>query len=158
MNLYEINGAVAQLAEMLEEGEIDEQTYADTVASLGGSLAVEEVLKAIRKKQGDIELFKEEAERFTEKKRKAEASVEGLKRLLMDYLNITNQKKLNTGLFCVSKGSSKSVDVYNEAVLPEKYFIPQAPKLDKKQILADLKAGEEIKGAQIKETDFITIK
>jgi hypothetical protein len=34
MNLYEINGAVAQLAEMLEEGEIDEQTYADTVASL----------------------------------------------------------------------------------------------------------------------------
>ena len=76
----------------------------------------------------------------------------------MDYLNITNQKKLNTGLFCVSKGSSKSVDVYNEAVLPKKYFIPQAPKLDKKQILADLKAGEDVTGAQIKETDYITIK
>jgi hypothetical protein len=158
MNLYEINGAVAQLAEMLEEGEIDEQTYADTVASLGGSLAVEEVLKAIRNKQGDIELFKEEAERFTEKKRKAEASVEGLKRLLMDYLNITNQKKLNTGLFCVSKGSCKSASITDESLIPAEYLIEQPAKVDKKAILAALKSGEEVKGAELKESEFLTIR
>lgn len=158
MNLYEINGAVAQLAEMLEEGEIDEQTYADTVASLGGSLAVEEVLKAIRNKQGDIELFKEEAERFTEKKRKAEASVEGLKRLLMDYLNITNQKKLNTGLFCVSKGSSKSASITDESLIPKEFLIEQPAKIDKKAILVALKSGEEVKGAELKESEFLTIR
>ena len=158
MNLYEINGKIAQLSEMLSEGEIDEEIYNDTLESIGGAVAVEEVIKAIKNKQGEAELFEAEADRFTEKKKKAEKAVDSLKKMLLTYLNITNQKKLNTGLFCVSKGCSKSANITDESLIPAEYLIEQPAKIDKKAILAALKAGESIQGAEIKESEYITIK
>ena len=158
MNLYEINGQVLQLMELLDEGEIDEGIYQDTLDSLGGAIAVEEVVKGIRTKLAEAEAYKEEAARLTEKRQRAEASVEGLKRLLMDYLRITNQKKLNTGLFCVSKGSSKSANIIDESLIPAEFLIEQPAKIDKKAILTALKSGEEVKGAELKESEFLTIR
>ena len=158
MNLYEINGEIAQLSEMLSEGEIDEEIYNDTLESIGGAVAVEEVIKAIKNKQGEVELFEAEADRFTEKKKKAEKAVDSLKKMLLTYLNNTGKKKEQTTLFTVSKGCSKSANITDESLIPAEYLIEQPAKVDKKAILAALKAGESIQGAEIKESEFITIK
>ena len=158
MQLYEINGQISQIAEMLAEGEIDQDVYNDTVEALGAEGAVEDVIKAIRNKQAEALAYKEEAERLIEKKRRAEDSVEGLKKLLLTYLTVTDQKKVNTSLFTVSRGSSKSCAITDEAKIPAKYFVPQPPKVDKKAILAALKLGEEIEGATLQESEHVTIK
>ena len=158
MNLYEINGKIAQLSEMLSEGEIDEEIYNDTLENLGGAVAVEEVIKAIKNKQGEAELFEAEADKFTEKKKKAEKAVDSLKKMLLTYLNNTGKKKEQTTLFTVSKGCSKSANITDESLIPAEYLIEQPAKIDKKSILAALKAGESIQGAEIKESEFITIK
>ena len=158
MNLYEINGKIAQLSEMLSEGEIDEEIYNDTLENLGGAVAVEEVLKAIRNKQAEAELFEAEADKFTEKKKKAEKAVDSLKKMLLTYLNNTGKKKEQTTLFTVSKGCSKSANITDESLIPAEYLIEQPAKVDKKAILAALKAGESIQGAEIKESEYITIK
>ena len=158
MNLYEVNGKIAQLSEMLSEGEIDEEIYQDTLENLGGAVAVEEVIKAIKNKQGEAELFEAEADKFTEKKKKAEKAVDSLKKMLLTYLNNTGKKKEQTTLFTVSKGCSKSANITDESLIPAEYLIEQPAKIDKKSILAALKAGESIQGAEIKESEFITIK
>lgn len=158
MNLYEINGKIAQLSEMLSEGEIDEEIYNDTLENLGGAVAVEEVIKALRNKQAEAELFEEEADKFTEKKKKAEKAVDSLKKMLLTYLNNTGKKKEQTTLFTVSKGCSKSANITDESLIPAEYLIEQPAKVDKKAILAALKAGESIQGAEIKESEYITIK
>lgn len=158
MNLYEINGKIAQLSEMLSEGEIDEEIYQDTLENLGGAVAVEEVIKAIKNKQGEAELFEAEADKFTEKKKKAEKAVDSLKKMLLTYLNNTGKKKEQTTLFTVSKGCSKSANITDESLIPAEYLIEQPAKVDKKAILAALKAGESIQGAEIKESEYITIK
>ena len=158
MQLYEINGQIAQLAEMLESGEIDETAYNDTVEALGAEIAVDDVVKAIRNKAADVEAYKGEADRLTDKKRRAEAAVDGLKALLLRYLQITEQKSVKTSLFSVSKGCSKSADITDETAIPAEYLIPQPPKVDKKAILADLKEGKQITGAELKESEHITIK
>lgn len=158
MNLYEINGKIAQLSEMLSEGEIDEEIYQDTLENLGGAVAVEEVIKAIKNKQGEAELFEAEADKFTEKKKKAEKAVDSLKKMLLTYLNNTGKKKEQTTLFTVSKGCSKSANITDESLIPAEYLIEQPAKIDKKAILAALKAGESIQGAEIKESEYITIK
>ena len=62
MNLYEINGQILQLAEMLEAGEIDETIYTDTVQALGGEIAIEDIIKAIRNKNAEAEALKAEAD------------------------------------------------------------------------------------------------
>ena len=158
MNLYEINGQVMQLTEMLENGEIDETVYNDTVESLGGQIAIEDVIKSIRNKQAEIEALKAESDRLTEKRRNCENAVEGLKNVLLTYLKVTNQKKVKTELFSVSKGTSKSVTITDDSKIPVEYLIQQVPKIDKKAILAQLKAGEAVSGAIIEEKEFITIK
>lgn len=158
MNLYEINGSILQLAEMLESGEIDETVYNDTIESLGAEIAVEDVVKAIRNKQAEAEAIKAEADKLTDKRRRAEAAAEGLKNILLTYLTATQQKKVNAGVFAISRGASKSVEILNEAAIPEAYLIAQPPKVDKKAILAKLKEGEAIEGAQLKESEFVTIK
>ena len=158
MQLYEINGQIAQLAEMLESGEIDETAYNDTVEALGAEIALDDVVKAIRNKQADVEAYKGEADRLTDKKRRAEATVDGLKALLLRYMQITEQKSVKTSLFTASKGVSKSADITDETALPAEYLIPQPPKVDKKAILADLKEGKQITGAELKESEHVTIK
>ena len=158
MNLYEINGQIAQLADMLSEGEIDETVYKDTVESLGAEIAVEDVVKAIRNKSAEAEAYKAEAEKLTDKKRRAEAAADGLKKILLSYLTVTEQKKANAGLFTVSRGVSKSCEITDESAIPAQYLIAQPPKIDKKAILADLKAGTDIAGATIKESEHVTIK
>lgn len=158
MNLYEINGQILQLAEMLEAGEIDETVYNDTVQALGGEIAIEDIIKAIRNKNAEAEALKAEAERLTDKRKRCEACVEGMKSMILDYLNNTKQNKVKTDLFSVSKGASKSVTITDDSKIPGAYLIQQPPKIDKKAILAQLKAGEAISGAIIEEKEFITIK
>jgi hypothetical protein len=158
MNLYEINGQVLQLMELLDEGEIDEQTYRDTLDNLGGTIAVEEVIKGIRTKSAEAEAYKAEAERLTEKRQRAEKTVDSMKQLLLTYLTNTGQKKLKTGLFCVSKGTSKSANIIDEALIPAEYLIEQPAKVDKKAILAALKNGDSVQGAELKESEHIIIK
>lgn len=158
MQLYEINGQIAQLAEMLESGEIDQQAYDDTVEALGADIAVDDVVKAIRNKSAEAEAFKAEADRLTEKRKRAEAAVDGLKNVLVTYLNATGQKNCKTELFSISKGTSKSVAIVDETAIPATYLIPQPAKLDKKAILAKLKAGEQVQGATLEVSEFVTIK
>ena len=37
----------------------------------------------------------------------------------------------------------------SEELIPEPYWVPQPPKLDRQALLADLKRGDEIPGAQL---------
>ncbi|MFQ9546240.1 MAG: siphovirus Gp157 family protein, partial [Clostridium sp.] len=46
----------------------------------------------------------------------------------------------------------------DEKLIPEEYWIEQAPVLDKKTLLAALKAGEEIPGVSIKQTESLRIR
>ena len=53
--------------------------------------------------------------------------------------------------------SAGAVDVINEEIIPDAYWVTYTNrKLDKKLILSDLKAGQEIKGVRLTKKDFIT--
>ena len=42
-----------------------------------------------------------------------------------------------------------SLEIESENLLPSRYWISQDPKLDKRQIMADLKDGVEVEGARM---------
>ena len=158
MDLYEITQQTLQLVEMLQDGEIDEKCYKDTLESFGTEYAIEDVIKSIRNKENEIKAFKDEITRLAEKKNSAEKVVERLKKLLVDYLEFTNQNKVKTNLFSVAKKHSESVNITDSAKIPEKYLVQQQPAVNKKQLLKDLQKGDMIDGAEIKTTDYITIR
>ena len=160
MSLYEINGAIAQLVEMLTDGDIDQQTYEDTVSSLGAVSEIEELVKAIRNKEAEAEMFKAEKDRLAERQKSAEAACERMKTILTDYMKVSNSKSVDAGLFKVTLGQTQSVDLLYEDTefYPEEYLIEQKPKLDKRKMLAALKAGDTIDGAALHTTEYVKIK
>lgn len=160
MNLYEINGAIAQLAEMLTEGDIDQQTYEDTVSSLGAVSEIEELVKAIRNKEAEAEMFKAEKDRLAERQKSAEAACKRMKAILTDYMKVSNSKSVDAGLFKITLGQTQSVDLLYEDTefYPEEYLIEQKPTLDKRKMLAALKAGDTIDGAALHTTEYVKIK
>lgn len=159
MNLYELTANAAYLQQLLEDGDIDEQVFNDSLESLMIDNKIENICKVIRNLEAQAAAFREEAERLTKKKRAAENGVERLKESLVNFMVTTkNTKKITAGLFTVSLGSSKSVEVMDEKALPNHFLTPQPPKVDKAKISAVLKAGTEVPGAQLKESYHVRIK
>ena len=142
--LYELTGQAAQLMELLEAGEIDEQTVQDTL----DSMMVPEKL----------EDYKREKDFFADKQRRADNAIKRMKKTLAAYLAATQQDKVQAGRFVLTSTSSKSVDVFNLAAVPAEYMQPQPPKVDKQSIRNALLAGETVAGAALIETPGCVIK
>jgi hypothetical protein len=59
-------------------------------------------------------------------------------------------KKLEQPDFTVSvRAGMPPLVIVAEPEIPEPYWVPQPPKLDRQSLLADLKRGEVITGAQL---------
>ena len=72
------------------------------------------------------------------------------RQLALEAMSEVGLKKLEQPDFTASaRAGSPSLVVVAEDVIPEAYWVPQPPKLDRQSLLADLKRGEEIPGAQL---------
>lgn len=158
MNLYELTANAAYLQALLEDGDIDEQVYNDSIEALMIDDKVESVCMVIRNLEAQAGVFREEEQRLAKKRTTAENGAKRLKESLLHLLETTNRKKMPAGLFTVSLGTSSSVDVLDEAALPAGFLIPQPPKIDKTSIGAALRAGREIPGAVLKKSSHVKIK
>ena len=158
--LNEINDAIAQLTESLAEGEIDEQTYLDTIESMGAEEAIESIVKSIRNLEAESEQLNIEKMMIDAKKHRADSTADELRKLLIRYMKLSKSDKVKAGIFNISRGSTQSVELLYEDIenYPEEYLVEQKPKLDKRKLLSDLKEGCIIDGAIIKTTDYIKIK
>lgn len=73
-----------------------------------------------------------------------------LRTALLHAMSVADIKKLELDVATVSrKLIAPSVVVQNEPDIPSQYWKPQAPKLDKKSLLADLKGEKNIPGATL---------
>lgn len=156
--LYELTKTAYELQTMLETGDIDEEVFRDTLEGMSGDEKIENVCKVIRNLEAQAAAFKAEKDRMADRQKTAENGVKRLKQSLLDYLVAANIKKRSAGLFTVSVGTSKAVNITNEAALPDRYFVPQEPRLDKTMIGNDLKANVHVEGAEIVENPFLRIR
>lgn len=156
--LYELTGQAAQLMELLEAGEIDEQTVQDTLDSMMVPEKLEDYGMVIRQLTVDVEDYKREKDFFADKQRRADNAIKRMKMTLAAYLAATQQDKVQAGRFVLTSTSSKSVDVFNLAAVPAEYMQPQPPKVDKQSIRNALLAGETVAGAALIETPGCVIK
>ena len=157
MTLYELTQNAFALQELLESGEIDEQTFSDTLEGMDIDTKVENICKVIRNLEAKAAACKAEKDRLAAKEKAANNGVIKLKESLLNYMETVNKKKVEAGTFSVSKCISKSVEIIYEDMLDEKFFVPQPDKIDKTAITKAIKAGEEVAGANIVEKPYIRI-
>ena len=72
------------------------------------------------------------------------------RQLALETMCEVGLKKLEQPDFTASaRAGAPSLIIMSEEQVPEPYWVPQPPKLDRQALLADLKRGAEIPGAQL---------
>ena len=103
----------------------------------------------LRQLSADEEMFKNEIDRLTKRKKVCKNAQARLKERMTDYLSSTNIDRINTGTFLVSVASTPSVNITDENIIPQEYRIAQPDKIDKCAIKTALKTGITVPGAEI---------
>ena len=158
LKLYEITGEYLTLCQMAEDTDVDATVFADTLASIQGELEVkaDSYAMIITNLNGDVEKIDKEIERLTHMKKVLKNRSDYLKNNLENAMRMIDVRKLKTDF----QKNPQSLNILDEAKIPEKYMIAQEPKLDRKALLSDVKANpEEFRGiAETKQTESLRIR
>lgn len=160
MTLYEIDEAIQKAfleAVNPETGEIiSEEAIANLDAlEMERDEKIEKILLYYKDCLADAEKIK--AEKIALGKRQAilENKAENLK----NYAKMALAgEKFNRPRVSVSYRTTKSVNITDVWSIPAEYVTPVEPKADKKAIMAAMKGGQNIPGAEIVENTNITIR
>lgn len=147
--LYEMTAQASELYELLQNEDIDEQVFLDTLEAIGTGEKIESYCHIIKELQGDFEKFKAEADRLAARMKTAKNGIDRMKDGLLTFLRVSGQSKVKAGTFTVSIGTSKQTNILDEALIPTEYKTPQPDKIDKTAIKKAIESGLEVAGAEI---------
>ena len=149
MTLYEMTAQASELYELLQNEEIDEQVFLDTLEAIGTEEKIEAYCKVIKELQGDFDKYKAESDRLTARMKTAKNGIDRMKESLLLFLRVSGQEKVKAGTFAVSIGTSKQTNILDEALIPNEFKTPQPDKIDKAAIKKAIESGLTVAGAEI---------
>lgn len=158
MTLYEMTSNAKYLYDLLQAEEIDEQTVADTMEAMGADEKLESYCKLIRQFEADAAALKTEKDRIADKQKTVENSITRMKTAIAEFMHAQNIEKSAAGIFNIALSKSKAVNITDENKVPARFLVEQAPKIDKAAIRAELMAGGEIEGCELKINEGVRIK
>lgn len=157
--IYEITDDVLSLMQMMEE-DPENEVIKDTLEALSGELDVkaENYCKVMAEFKAREEVLASTIEKLLQKKQSVSNNISRLNKALFDAMQATGKERIRGDIFHLYiKNNALSLDQVPEK-LPKKYLVPQEPKIDRKQLLADIKSGVKVKGVTTKTTQSLIIK
>jgi flagellar biosynthesis protein FliP len=148
----------------LQEMELDEQTFKDTLEGLSGELEVKatNVAMFIKNLEASADAIKTAEKQMADRRKSIEAKTDRLRQYLLENMQRTSINKIESPYFVLSvRNNPPAVDVINLAMIPSQYFdIPEpiALTLNKNRLKEDLKAGIEVEGARLTAGQSLSIK
>ena len=151
--LYELTNEFKELLFLAETEDLDEQTLADTLESLGCELEdkADGYAKVIRELEGQASTLKSEIDRLSNRKRLIENNIKRMKSSLQEAMKVSGKPKFKTSLFSfniVKNGGKQPLDIYDK--VPEEYSVVKLEP-DKDKIRQALESGEELPFAILQE-------
>lgn len=159
-SLFDLSTDYQQVYDLIAEQE-DEQILKDTLASINDAIEdkADGYVAVIKTLEGDNKAIDEEIKRLRQRKTSNQNGVKRLKESLQEAMEQTGKEKFKTALNSYSIANNPpSIEVVNESLIPKSYWVEQAPKLNKKEILSDIKNGVEIKGAEVVQTRSLRVR
>jgi hypothetical protein len=151
-----INDEITRFAELRRrlveaDPDIDERTLADT---LDGATSLKEaiggIIRSALEDEHLAEALKSRLEQMRERLARIEATAENKRQVALAAMEEADLEKILEPDFTVSlRAAPPGVVIVNEQDIPEWFWIPQSPKLDKRRILETLKAGTAVMGAEL---------
>ena len=163
-SLYSLAAEYQQAAEHLANLDLDEQTIADTLEGLAGSLEVKatNVAMFIRNTEALAVQIKEAEAAMAARRKALESRAERIKQYLKHNMEACGIQKIESPYFVLSIAKNPpSVHIEDEKLLPAKFMVtPPAPppQPDKTAIKEALKAGQDVPGARLNQGTRLSIK
>ena len=153
MNLYEIDEKILECIDT-ETGELIDAEMLDKLC-MERTEKIEYVCLWIKNLKAEIEALKAEKQAFEERIKKATSKSDSLKKYITSYLN---GAKFESAKVSVSFRKSESLEILEDATIPEEYLKYKAPDVDKVGLKKALKDGQTFEGIFIVENQNIQIK
>lgn len=157
MNIYELTQSYQQIMEMIEEGQ---EGLEDTLESLNDAIEDKAVgyAKVMRNLEAQASAIKEEEKRLSERRKSLENNVKRMKESLQENMIHNDMKKIKTDLFTFNiQKNPPSLNIENEELIPKRFYEEQLPKLNRKELLKELKESD-IPGVEIKQGESLRIR
>lgn len=159
MTLYEMTEQAKALYNMLSYGEIDEQTFNDTLESIGADDKINDYCIVIRQLKADTESCKEEKRRFEERIRQFENAQKRMKEALESFMLVTGKDKAKTDKFTLYHKTSNAVEITDLNAIPAEYIKPRKEDdIRKSEIAKTIKCGAEVPGAKLVTNKSLVIR
>ena len=157
MNTAEIIAAIATVDQKRAEGEIDKQSYTDTIDALQLELAdkLDAIAWLIDDTNKDIAVYESEIQKLTEIKKerdKAKARVDRLQEYVGYIVANSGTTKVRTDKHVYSKRKSEKVEFSDQALIPDQYYkekVTVKREPSKTDIKKAIKAGQDVPGAYL---------
>ena len=158
MKLYELTSSYQQVLEIAEQ--LDEETLKDTLDSINDAIEtkVENTAFVIKSLEGNIRLIDEEIKRLQAMKVTQQNNGKSLKLYIQEAMEQVGLDKVQGELIKVAIQNNPPSVRLDEDFSNDEYLVEVAPKIDKKAILADLKQGKAIQGAEIVQGRSVRIR
>jgi hypothetical protein len=161
--LYEIKNEFNELLLMADEQGLSLDDIKDTIDGIEFEFEekADSTAKMIRSLIADADAVKAEKDRLADREKALRNSADNLKKYLETMMLEVDKKKFRTKLFSFNiQKNAPIVKVEVDELLPKKYLIPQPDKVDKKQLLKDLKAGviEANENMRLVQTESLRIR
>ncbi len=158
MKLYELTSSYQQVLEIAEQ--LDEETLKDTLDSINDAIEkkVENTAFVIKSLEGNIRLIDEEIKRLQAMKATQQNNGKSLKLYIQEAMEQVGLDKVQGELIKVAIQNNPPSVRLDEDFSNNEYLVEVAPKIDKKAILADLKQGKAIQGAEIVQGRSVRIR
>ncbi|GAG65843.1 unnamed protein product [marine sediment metagenome] len=154
--LYELTGQYLALAELADDPNMPGDVLADTLEGIEGAIEVkaEALLQVVAGLEGDTGAIDHEIKRLQARKAVINNRAKSLKDYLKTNMEQGNINKISCPLFQITLSKPRPmVAVVDSDAIPDEYIkttVVKAPM--KKEILAALKAGEDVPGCLLGES------
>lgn len=158
--LFNLKDDYKQVYDLIAE-QGDEQVLNDTLASINDALEdkADGYVAVIKSLESDNTAIDEEIKRLQQRKTTNKNGIDRLKETLKETMESTGKTKFKTALNSYNiQNNPPSLNILDEKLIPKDYWISQAPKLNKKDALAELKEGKEIPGVEVKQTRSLRVR
>lgn len=158
MNLFELTQNWNEVVEIAEQ--LNPETLKDTLDSINEAIdvKVENTAYVIKTLEANVAAIALEEKRLAAMKSSQMNNIKNLKLYIQESMEKVGLDKVQGKTIKVAiQNNPQSVRVEDEEALKE-YLVEQAPKLDRKALLNDLKNGVEVHGAELQQTRSIRIR
>ena len=163
-HLYEIARNKVELERLMEYGDMDPQAIVDTLEAVEGELTEKalDVARVSRNLDAVAVAVREAGKAMLDRAARLEKRAESIRQYLLMNMGFAGITKIECPQFVIAiKHNPPAVVIDDEKFVPAEYMTqpdPPAPRPDKAKIRDAIKAGEDVPGCRLVQSDRVDIR